>query len=440
MDNKDKLIELQKLNEDKLRKNVLIPLLGRMGFKGIRLNHGHGERGKDIICFDYDKLNNKIFYGIVAKENDLTGSVSSNMGLREVLYQIQQNFDNVYENLYDMRRVAMDQVWVITSGKIVSSAEQSIYSGLNKNNLEKLVRFIPGENLVDLIDHYYPTYWNDIDESIETIKGQRDRFIKVCRKILSLFGIDNDDIMSIVQQVLNSSEIPYIRNLGNYLVASANSYKIEYDKISDEYNHNFVTNVSGNVRKTYFEARRYLYESMWEVEEILSNYESVIDNFDPNNFVDAFYRELGDEYPFRNNYSRKADMAEENIQYLEQSLIELDEFLDEIREKGKMDWALTLIDSVDLLKDDIEKYLSTIEGEEFKLYWQVVKINDKDVVKLLYDGFNEGDQNILITEHILEVLNVGRNSWEPHMRPINVQDIIESVQFEIHEYIQNNLS
>jgi hypothetical protein len=100
----------------------------------------------------------------VAKAVDLKGSVSSSDSLREVLFQIQQCFDSPYQDLFGKTEVTMDRVWVVSSHSIIPGSADSVYSHLAKTNLSKLVAFVPQENLINLVDTYYVSYW---DESLE---------------------------------------------------------------------------------------------------------------------------------------------------------------------------------------------------------------------------------------------------------------------------------
>lgn len=52
----DKLSKLAQMDEDELRESLLLPLLSRMGFKYVMIYHGPGERGKDIVCLDTNRL------------------------------------------------------------------------------------------------------------------------------------------------------------------------------------------------------------------------------------------------------------------------------------------------------------------------------------------------------------------------------------------------
>ena len=65
---------LKSLNEKEFRQDLIIPLLSKMGYIAPIEYHGTSERGKDIICFEYDKLNEQRFLSIVAKTGKLTGN------------------------------------------------------------------------------------------------------------------------------------------------------------------------------------------------------------------------------------------------------------------------------------------------------------------------------------------------------------------------------
>ena len=66
MDKKAKLQSLQTLDEAHLREDVLVPLLGRLDYKAVHVYHGTREYGKDIVCFDFDKLGIRRFLAVVA--------------------------------------------------------------------------------------------------------------------------------------------------------------------------------------------------------------------------------------------------------------------------------------------------------------------------------------------------------------------------------------
>jgi hypothetical protein len=149
-----KLETLGRLNEAELRERVLVPLLSRLGLRAPTIYHGTREYGKDIICFDYDRLGQRVYHGIVAKATDLSGSVSDPNGLFGVINQVEQSFHVPYRDLFGMREITMDQVWVVTSGRIIPGAADSVMNVLRGRLLDRRVRFVSGEQLVDLIDEH----------------------------------------------------------------------------------------------------------------------------------------------------------------------------------------------------------------------------------------------------------------------------------------------
>ena len=73
MNPREKKEILNNLNEKEFRQDLIIPLLSKMGYLAPIEYHGTNEGGKDIICFEYDRLNcvgspflvqfkNRIFY------------------------------------------------------------------------------------------------------------------------------------------------------------------------------------------------------------------------------------------------------------------------------------------------------------------------------------------------------------------------------------------
>lgn len=65
------------MTEQEFRREVIIPLLSKMGYLSPIEYHGVNERGKDIICYDYNKLNEIDYLSIVSKTTDIKGNVST---------------------------------------------------------------------------------------------------------------------------------------------------------------------------------------------------------------------------------------------------------------------------------------------------------------------------------------------------------------------------
>ena len=225
----EKLKKLSELDEKGLREDVLLPLLTRLGCKAPTIYHGPQERGKDIITYSHDLLGQREYIAVVAKAVDLSGSVSSSKGLREVLHQVQQCFDIPYEDLFGMTKVSIDRVWIVTSKRILPSAETSIYSTLEKNNLSKLIRFISREQLAGLIDEKYPAFWDESLEPADVLREQKARLARFCQDLLGALGGNQSDIKATLNEVLHSYSPPKVTIPSDRTMTRLDPYGIELD-------------------------------------------------------------------------------------------------------------------------------------------------------------------------------------------------------------------
>ena len=237
MDKTDKVGHLRALNEQTFRLELLIPLLGRMGLRAASEYHGTREHGKDIVCFDIDRLGRRRHLAIVAKTSDLTGSVSSSAGLQEALRQAEQCFNENYHDLFGMSRLTMDEVWIVTTGRVIPGAADSVFGKLEKTNLAKLTRIVSGEHLVELLDEHFPTYWNSAAESSEQVRAQRDRILAFLRNVLRKLGIASNQEAELLNTLLHSAWLPSVWTLADDAgsIVRASSYALTLAASSSRY-------------------------------------------------------------------------------------------------------------------------------------------------------------------------------------------------------------
>ena len=208
-----------------------------------------------------------------------------------------------------MTRVSIDRVWIVTSRKILSGAETSIFSSLTKNNLAKLIRCISGEQLVDLIDEKYPEFWNDSLEPVDVLREQKARLTRFCHDLLSALGGNRSDIRATINQVLHSYVPPKIAIPPDRTLTRLAPYQIDLDSIPEPYAYEFRLSC-GSIREAFVEAKRMLHYAMFDVDEIIENYGEAIDETDPKEFVDAFRKKLCEDYPFFQPSGRRASDAD----------------------------------------------------------------------------------------------------------------------------------
>lgn len=437
MDPKSKITRLSALDEKALREQVLVPLLARMGLQGVTIYHGSRERGKDIVCFQTDLLGRREYLAVVAKAVDLNGSVYSSDSLKEVLFQIEQCFDTPYQDLFGKTEVTMDRVWVVSSRSIIAGSADSVYSRLAKTNLSKLVAFIPQENLINLIDVYYVSYWDESLEPADILKEQKHRLVAFLKRLLLAYGdVDEAEIHTIINQVLSSRSYPRISTKPDRTLSRISSYNIEIDSISPVYAHDFYSTNCGLIRKAFFKAKEDLYRSMFDVDRIIEAYEKVIEKTDPREFVDAFREELYDCYPFyRASWGKAADVMRD-IMSLENGLSEVDELRDNLEGVGRLELAMSIVDSVKELKEEVNELLPHIDEDPFVLSWKM----EPEGVRLLSQREGSDNNDSFSTEHHKEVEYYSPyHGRKPYIRPITADDILEEVQYKIRKYLERTI-
>jgi tetratricopeptide (TPR) repeat protein len=405
-----------------------------MGFKAVTIYHGPRERGKDIICFDLDRLGRREYLGVVAKATDLDGSVSSPNSLLQVVFQIEQCFDVPYEDLFGMTRITMDRVWVVTSGRIVSGAADSVYDHLSKRNLSKLVRFISGEHLVQLIDEKYSAYWHDSFEPLDAVREQKNRLVQFLRRMLTAIGGKEPDIEVTINQVINSDFPPSVIVSAERSLSRLSPYSIEFDSIDPEYVHRFMSEY-GLVPDLFIKAKQAIYYSMFDVDNSLIDYEEVIKKTSPKDLLDGYHHKLSRNYPF--SYERYGD-ADKAVEYLEYALEEIDRFQANLEKVGKLKWAAALVDSVAVLEADIGAFIASLDKDEFALYWRIKNSNEVPHLQLLYEDDLSSDGNTLVTRHVREIDISSR--LQVRTRQITVPDITQELHSKIREYLDGVLA
>jgi hypothetical protein len=429
-----KIKRLSELSEKQLRETLLVPLLARLGYKAVTVYHGPQERGKDIICYRQDQLGDREYLAVVAKAADLNGAVSSSDGLREVLHQVLQCFDVPYEDLFGVTRVRMNRVWVVTSRRIISGAQASIFDGLQKNNLDKVTRFISGERLIELLDEYYPAFGDAALEPADILQEQKARLTHFCRRILVALGGGERDIDETLNQVIHGYSVPPVTVPAARELSHLSPYRVEIDTIEEPFAHDFHTTACGSIREAFFKTKKLLYHAMFDVDEVMIHYDHAMEKTDPEKFVEEYNDGLGKDSPFGGASWGTAGEAVRAIGMLEQGLDEFQELMAGLKAVNKLGWATGLVDSVAKLEPDIASFLEHVEKETFSLFWQIEGETGDPSLRLVFDGPLPGKQTVFTTEHSKSVTE--SYDWNrTRNRPITVKDITAAVQEKIREHL-----
>ncbi|MCL4549471.1 MAG: hypothetical protein M1495_12980 [Bacteroidetes bacterium] len=158
---REKLVEM---HESALRSLVIIPLLKSIGYSDVYEFHSSIEKGKDILFREVSKLGESFIHSVVVSTEDINGKVTDSKSASKILEQVEMVFNESFNDKYTGKKMSVDRCWVITSGTINAFAIESIAGKLEKYNLNRLVRFFDGDKLIELIDNYYPQFWQRKEE------------------------------------------------------------------------------------------------------------------------------------------------------------------------------------------------------------------------------------------------------------------------------------
>lgn len=401
---------LKSLNEKEFRQDLIIPLLSKMGYIAPIEYHGTSERGKDIICFEYDKLNEQRFLSIVAKTGKLTGNVSTDTGLMTVVNQIEQSFDNPYEDLYNMKQVLINEVWVMTTGKIVSGAEESVIKTLRKRNLDKRIRFISDDRLVQLIDRHFSTYWNSTTETKESVIIQRDRLLHFIETLLIANNVDKSTIKEVKSSILYSNYNTRIKkDFEGLNFSSLSSYSIELSKIDEDFNDYIFSKSYGITKDIFAKAKKHLSYSFFDIEETIEHANRISKITNPEDFYLESESYLTRSEHFQKARGDDASKFMDELSYLEEGLNDLKLFKSYLKHKGKLEWAKELSKSIIELLPEIEKIIENSEEDEIIINYSISEENK--IVKIEYDNKNS---SICFTNKFKRIEDV---SNEGHFKP-----------------------
>lgn len=193
-------IKTKKLNELKLEVKDFHPVLHAI-FKGmpkitaIDYKQGNQEFGSDFVLTRFDDdLGDTEYIAIVAKVTAITQSD------REIDRQIDE-CQHMSKTVCGKKSIYISEIWVMTT-KNISQNAQDLFTQKYKSSK---IKFFDSGKIINLIDKFAPSFWNDIPiqisnhlikikEKIETIEKNTSLYMLNTSDIVQeLIKIDNDD-------------------------------------------------------------------------------------------------------------------------------------------------------------------------------------------------------------------------------------------------------
>lgn len=139
-------------NEDLFCREILLPLLRRMGFLFVRYTHGRREYGKDFTFSEQSRFGGLRHYGLQAKAGDVSGGVNSQID--ELVGQIDDAFSMPFYELGSNDRRFISMFVIAISGYFTENAREKIVEKISDSLLGS-VWFLDRTRIDELIERYW---------------------------------------------------------------------------------------------------------------------------------------------------------------------------------------------------------------------------------------------------------------------------------------------
>jgi hypothetical protein len=142
---------LYERNEEAFCKQILRPLLKKMGFSHVRYTHGRHEHGRDFVFREQTRFGEVRYCALQAKAGDVSGGASSQVD--QIFRQIKLGFKRPFKGLEEEKYIS--EFVVAISGHFTNDAEEAIRTELRMFNNRGSVYFWDKKKILDLIGRYY---------------------------------------------------------------------------------------------------------------------------------------------------------------------------------------------------------------------------------------------------------------------------------------------
>ncbi|MBW4538281.1 MAG: hypothetical protein KME43_03950 [Myxacorys chilensis ATA2-1-KO14] len=139
-------------NERAFCKEVLAPLLRRMGFLSVRYIQGAREYGKDFTFSELTPFGNLRHYGLQAKAGDVSGGVNS--AIDELVGQADDAFKMPYYDVASTEPRYISTFIIAISGRFTSNAKEKIIYKI-PCGIHGSLLFLDQESIRELVARYW---------------------------------------------------------------------------------------------------------------------------------------------------------------------------------------------------------------------------------------------------------------------------------------------
>lgn len=151
--------KLQIMPENELSKKIIIPLLEALGYHKVEFFGGPSEEGKDIVCWEYDKMGDLKLIVAQVKHFKFTSKAADTKGLQTVVNQLITCFKKTL--LYTDKTTHLpSEAFLITTHLVNTKSLQSRF-GNYQDLPDSKIKIIDGYKLATLILQHIPSIAND---------------------------------------------------------------------------------------------------------------------------------------------------------------------------------------------------------------------------------------------------------------------------------------
>ena len=289
MTTKEKREHLQDLSEAALRKDVLVPLLTKLGFHDPILYHHSGEKGKDIVCKEFDEKFGKTKYiAVVVKKGNITGSASGANGYFTVLNQVKQALNEPYRHVYELREVLIDQVIIVASGDFLPTALDSVFTTLKAERLDKAIRdVIDVGRLVGLMDKHMGEYWEMVGNETASLVRQRNILLNNTAKLLKILVPDPADRETVLNRLIAEEldiELMGMRDFARYMV-DVGYRQVRVEEIDPEFTDPYLNTDHESIKSSVCAIKKRVQKVLMDVDEQIEPLRRILEEQNPKEII-----------------------------------------------------------------------------------------------------------------------------------------------------------
>ncbi|OOZ88185.1 hypothetical protein CN683_28775 [Bacillus toyonensis] len=169
---------LESIHEHKMASEIFVPVLQKMGLRGVKFTGGTTEYGIDIEYYELTQPeNNRSYVGIQFKKGNLTYSSRGSKGtVKEVKNQAEEAFDKEIHDLEGRSLGYIGRFIVAVTGEINEQARGFIGRARLKGN-DRRIDYWDGDRLAEyIIDHWMEEFIEYFDINLDDEVSEEEVF------------------------------------------------------------------------------------------------------------------------------------------------------------------------------------------------------------------------------------------------------------------------